>query len=157
MQWSDVLKDESLRDLPYKIELNEYGKIEMSPASNKHGLYQIEIAKLLTKLPSGKVIAECSIQTNQGVKVADVVWCSNGFLKKQCIEETPFRYAPEICVEIISPSNSYQEMQNKRQLYFDKGAKEVWLVSLDDSVQLFDKTGKIEQSHFGIQVEINQN
>jgi len=157
MQWSDVLKDKSLRDLPYKIELNEYGKIEMSPASNQHGLYQAEMTQLLAKLPLGKVITECSIQTSRGVKVADVVWCSNAFLKKQPIEETPFRYAPEICVEIVSPSNSYKEMQDKRLLYFDKGAKEVWLVSLDDSVQLFDKTGKIEQSHFGIRVEINQN
>jgi len=68
---SDVLNDESLRDLPYKIELNEYRKIEMSPASNQHGLYQAEITQLLTKLPSGKVITECSIQTSQGVKVAD--------------------------------------------------------------------------------------
>jgi len=92
--------------------------------------------------------------SNKGVKVADVVWCSNEFLKKHSLEETPFTNAPEICVEIISPSNSYKEMQIKRQLYFDKGAKEVWLVSLDDSVQLFDKTGKIEKSHFGISTDL---
>jgi len=153
MQWSDVLKDETLQNLPYKIELNEYGKIEMSPASNKHGLYQTKIVKLLAQL-GGETISECSIQTNKGVKVADVVWCSNEFLKKQSVEETPFRISPEICVEIISPSNSYKEMQVKRQLYFDKGAKEVWLVSLDDSIQLFDRTGKIEKSHFGVAIEL---
>ncbi len=33
MKWQDVLLDKTLQDLPYKIELNEYGKIEMSPAS----------------------------------------------------------------------------------------------------------------------------
>ena len=31
MQWQDVLADKSLQDLPYKIELNEKGNIEMSP------------------------------------------------------------------------------------------------------------------------------
>ena len=30
-----VRRDPSLRDLPYKIELNSRGKIEMSPASNR--------------------------------------------------------------------------------------------------------------------------
>ena len=27
MQWSEVMADKSLQNLPYKIELNEYGKI----------------------------------------------------------------------------------------------------------------------------------
>jgi hypothetical protein len=35
MEWIEVLADPVLRDLPYKIELNEYGKIVMSPASNQ--------------------------------------------------------------------------------------------------------------------------
>jgi hypothetical protein len=37
MQWADVLADRSLRDLPYKIELDRNGNIIMSPASNRHG------------------------------------------------------------------------------------------------------------------------
>ena len=47
MKWQDVLSDKTLQDLPYKIELNEYGKIEMSPASFIHSLLQGEIAKRL--------------------------------------------------------------------------------------------------------------
>ncbi len=47
MQWSDVLNDKSLSNLPYKIELNEYGQIVMSPASNQHGFLQVEIAFFL--------------------------------------------------------------------------------------------------------------
>ena len=35
MQWQEVIAHPSLQDLPFKIELNEYGKIEMSPASNR--------------------------------------------------------------------------------------------------------------------------
>ena len=33
MQWQEVLADKSLHDLPYKIELNEKGLIEMPPVS----------------------------------------------------------------------------------------------------------------------------
>ena len=41
MQWSEVITDKSLKDLPYKIELDRYGNILMSPASNRHGRMQL--------------------------------------------------------------------------------------------------------------------
>jgi hypothetical protein len=31
LRWAEVVRDPSLQDLPYKIELNARGKIEMSP------------------------------------------------------------------------------------------------------------------------------
>jgi len=54
MQWSDVLNDKSLSNLPYKIELNEYGQIVMSPASNQHGFLQVEIAFFYAATKSAK-------------------------------------------------------------------------------------------------------
>jgi len=32
LRWAEVCRDASLENLPYKIELNAWGKIEMSPA-----------------------------------------------------------------------------------------------------------------------------
>lgn len=82
MQWSDVVDNPYLQNLPFKIELNRYGKIEMPPASNKYGRLQIKIGALLErKLKQGEALSECSIQTSEGVKVADVAWCSKAFLK----------------------------------------------------------------------------
>ena len=37
MKWDEVCKDTLLQDLPYKVELNEWGNIVLSPASNRHG------------------------------------------------------------------------------------------------------------------------
>ena len=37
MRWTEVCNDPALRSLPYKIELNAWGKIEISPASNRQG------------------------------------------------------------------------------------------------------------------------
>ena len=45
-----------------------------------------------------------------------------------------FERAPEICVEILSPSNSIAEIDQKRALYFDAGAGEVWICNPDGSV-----------------------
>jgi Uma2 family endonuclease len=45
--------------------------------------------------------------------------------------------APEICVEILSPSNTASEIDEKRALYFDAGAIEVWICKLDGSFIFF--------------------
>ena len=34
-RWQEMQEDPTLRDLPYKIELNAWGKVEMSPASEQ--------------------------------------------------------------------------------------------------------------------------
>ncbi len=128
MQWSEVINNPILQDLPFKIELNKFGNILMSPASNQHGRIQVQISvNLNNELPLEEVIAECSIQTPEGVKVADVAWASNDFINTYSYK-TPYPKAPEICVEIASPSNSKVEIANKVNLYLAKGAQEAWIV-----------------------------
>lgn len=154
MQWSEVLTSPYLKDLPFKIELNRYGKIEMTPASNKHGNLQCKISSLLErKLKKGEVFVECSVQTSEGVKVADVAWCSKTFIKQHDYE-TPYSQAPELCVEVVSPSNSKQEMLEKAELYLQAGAEEVWVVWENGEIDYYDKAGKLPQSAFGIEPKI---
>ncbi len=154
MQWSEVIASPYLQDLPFKIELNRYGKIEMSPSSNQHNYTQTELAILLRrKLKKGKTFSECSIATTEGVKVVDVVWCSKEFIKKYGYE-TPYQTAPEICIEVVSPSNSKEEMHNKVKLYLAAGAKEVWIYWESDKIEFFNLTGQIEQSGYGIAVKL---
>ncbi len=155
MLWSEVLADKSLQDLPYKIELNEWGKIEMSPATNIHSFYQAKVMRLLIKkMSKGETMPEFAIQTDKGVKAPDVVWCSKEFLQQHSIHQSPFTAAPELCVEIVSDSNTFKEMKRKMKLYFAKGAKEVWLVSLKGEVRFFAPDGEIPQSGFGIKVKL---
>ena len=146
MEWSEVLDNPSLRDLPFKIELNKFGKLLMSPASNEHGRIQSRLAAaLLNKLPKGDVITECSIQTSDGVKVADVAWLSEVFVNEFSFM-TPYPKAPELCIEIVSPSNSKIEIQDKVDLYLAKGAIEVWVAYDLYNIQIFSCMGCIEQS-----------
>lgn len=127
MRWSQVLEDPTLKNLPYKVELNEWGNIVLSPASNRHGLLQAELTGLLRELRTeGRVITECSINTLKGVKVADVAWGSASFFERNGLA-TPYDEAPELCIEVVSPSNSPDEMKEKIALYLAKGAKEVWV------------------------------
>ena len=146
MEWSEVINNPLLQNLPFKIELNKFGKLLMSPASNSHGMLQGQLAAaLVNKHPEGKVITECSVHTSEGVKVADVAWASNAFLSEFGYT-TPYPKAPELCVEIVSPSNSKEEITGKVELYLAKGAQEVWVVYENQRLDIFNHTGSIETS-----------
>jgi len=141
-RWTEVVNDPALRDLPYKIELNAWGKIEMSPASNRHGRLQSHVAsELLRQMGSGEVITECSVLTDIGVRVPDVAWLSDDFLRLHG-ETTPYPRAPELCVEIVSESNTEAELEEKTRAYLAAGAVEVWLVSESGEAQYFDASGR---------------
>ena len=146
MEWAEIIENPFLKNLPFKIEMDEWGKILMSPASNNHGYLQADLVyELRTKLPKGKVITECSIQTPKGVKVADVAWLSNEFMAEHGFN-TPYPVAPEICIEVVSPSNSKAEMEEKISLYLNQGAREVWLCDQKGKISYFSNKGQTEQS-----------
>ncbi len=138
MDWQEVCEHSSLKDLPFKIELDEYGRIIMSPANLFHSALQIRIAIILEKqLNNGIALSECAIKTSKGTKVADIAWVSNGIWEK-IKEKTEAPIAPEICVEIIFASNTQKEMSEKSQLYFAAGAKEVWLCDEKGRLSFFN-------------------
>ncbi|WP_395747571.1 Uma2 family endonuclease [Prosthecobacter sp.] len=63
--------------------------------------------------------------TSDGIKGADAAWISESRVKRG-LKDDVLTIAPEICVEVVSPGNTRQEMENKRELYFAAGAEEVW-------------------------------
>jgi Uma2 family endonuclease len=150
LRWAEVCNDPLLRDLPYKIELNAFGNIEMSPASNRHGRLQFKVGQQLAhQLPDGDVVTECSIATEIGVRVPDVVWASSEFLLKYG-DATPYPQAPEICVEVRSPSNAPEEMELKTRAYLAAGAVEVWVVSEDGELSVFDANGRQARTRYPV-------
>jgi Uma2 family endonuclease len=144
--WRRLLNDRSLDDVPYRIETDRFGKVLMTPAKNWHALLQYEVLdRLRAMIPDGKLLTECAIGTADGVKVPDVAWLSAGFLAR-IKEVDPMLEAPEICVEIVSKGNSKREMDLKRRLYFDAGAKEFWLCNKKGRMRFFTPEGEVEQS-----------
>ncbi|HEX6566206.1 MAG TPA: Uma2 family endonuclease, partial [Chthoniobacterales bacterium] len=45
--------------------------------------------------------------------------------------------APEICVEVLSPSNTPSAIEEKRALYFGAGAKEVWICKENGKLEFY--------------------
>ncbi|MES2707287.1 MAG: Uma2 family endonuclease [Verrucomicrobiota bacterium] len=138
-RWEEVCADRTLARLPGKIETNAHGTVlMMPPPSGNHSSRQGEIAFILRSLLGGRAIPECPISTIDGVRAADVGWYSDArFARVQ--GQIAFETAPEICVEVISPSNTPWEMREKRQLYFEAGAEEVWLCAEDGAMSFFHR------------------
>jgi Uma2 family endonuclease len=149
-RWLAMVDDPLLVDVPGKLELNEKGAIELTPANNRHGLYQAQVAVEIQRLlPTGTVITECSIETEIGVRVPDVAWASADFIRRHGTT-TPYPAAPEICVEVLSPSNTNVEIREKVAAYIAAGAREVWLVGEDGSIEISSDAGVQPASAFGI-------
>ena len=52
----------------------------------------------------------------------------------------------EVCIEVLSPSNTQSEMDEKRGLYFARGANEVWLCDEQGNLSFYDCTGLLPSS-----------
>jgi len=146
VSWKQICADPALQDLPYKIETNARGQLVMSPTHQYHGRLAHQIARLLEdKLPGGVSYTESAIRTSKGVKVADAVWCT-AERWEQIKDAYDAPVAPQICVEVLSPANTEDEMAEKRVLYFEAGAEEVWLCDAEGAISFFDPDGRRESS-----------
>lgn len=157
MRWEEVCEHPGLKNLPFKIELNERGEIVMNAVKVIHSLYQGEIEYLLRSLlETGKTLPECAIKTGRGTKVADVAWATKERVKL-IRNETECSIAPEICVAVCSSSNTQDEMKEKLSLYFASGALEVWLCK-DGDMSFFNNDGNMGASglvpNFPARIEI---
>lgn len=146
MNWQEVCTNPALQNLPYKMELNRQGQIIMSPASVRHVIFQARIIALLNKqVADWLVVPEFPIETADGVKVADV-----GLLAmEQAItikHNITSAFAPIICVEVLSPTNTLAEMNHKKKLYFDKGAEEFWICDQMGNMTFYDRNGELPES-----------
>ena len=145
-RWQEIVEDPLLSELPYKVETNHRGQIVLSPHKNRHTFQQKTVQKKLDELLSdGEAFQELAISTNGGTKQVDVVWASDARLKEMKMTGDPTTLAPEICVEVMSDSNDWDEMHQKRELYLEAGAEEVWVVGKDGQVWFF-KTEEMQNS-----------
>jgi len=146
--WERVLHDPQLRDLPFKIETNRHGQLVLSPHTPFHSRFQSRVLRLLDEYapPSGEATIEFAVQTSRGVKVPDVVWLSEDRWSQIPEDAEASPVVPELCVEVRSAGNTDEEMTEKRRLYLEEGAQEVWVCDEEGALRFFDAEGERTQS-----------
>lgn len=145
--WDKILGNPEFAAMPYRFETDEHGQIILSPwESPIHGARAAFISRELGRFtPFGRTVISCPISTRKGVKAADVAWCSPEIWSESEGKSCLLR-APEICVEILSPSNTRGEIEEKKQLYFDAGAKEFWLCGEEGSMSFSTRDATLPAS-----------
>lgn len=140
-RWEEVCADSFLASLPHRFETNAFGYLLMSPPpALRHARYCAEIMLTLRDmLPNGASYENVPVSTSDGVRALDVVWGSTELLQGDGADDLLFEKCPEICVEVMSPSNTLKEMAHKKTLYFDAGAEEVWLCAEDGKMTFYTK------------------
>jgi len=148
-RYRGLCDDRRFANLPGKIELDVWGRLLMSPASAYHGHIQARLCQELAIL-GGQAFVEASVLTATGVLVADVAWASAEFMRAHGFE-TPYTQAPELCIEVVSPSNSVKELGEKTEAYLAAGADEVWIVYPQSKrCEFHGKQGPIASSRYAV-------
>lgn len=143
-----ICDDPCFARVPGKVELDAWGRVLMSPPSAYHGLMQSRLDYKLRTVLGGEVVTEAPIATPAGLFLADLAWLSPSYISRYGIQLTLMR-APEICIEVISPSNSVRELHEKRDGYLAVGAEEVWFVyPKSKRCEFYGKEGQLPRSHY---------
>lgn len=138
-RWDEICADPFLASLDYRFETDQLGHLIMTPpAGFDHSDSQGCLLERLRDLmpANGKARPECPLSTSAGTKAVDAIWISDERLKRSR-QGSLLVIAPEICVEVLSPSNTRQEIEEKRRLYFEAGAEEFWICGLDGTMEFY--------------------
>jgi len=150
VRYRKMCEDPCLKNVPGKLELDVWGRLLMTPPATYHGLLQGRLAHMLKAALGGDVFTEVAIATPAGLFLPDVAWASPAFMRGYQ-SENPLMRAPEICIEVVSPSNSIKEMTEKRDAYMASGAQEVWLVYLTSKrCEFYGPAGRLPNSAFAV-------
>ena len=151
-RWQQLADDPLVAAIPFKVELNEKGVIEVSPPTTRHAFLQAFVtSELGRQRPEGTTFTECPVETEIGMRVPDVVWASAEFMARHR-EEKQFSVGPDLCVEVLSPRNTHAEMAEKKAAYLAAGAREVWIVGDDGVPEIYTSAGRVSVSTLGFEL-----
>lgn len=118
-----------------RYDLLQGGLIKMSPVGLPHGKIAARLSKALglyiDEHRLGEVYVEVGFRLENNpdtVLGPDVAFVSHARLKQTESEEGFFPGAPDLAIEVISPSETDQDVQTKVAAYLQAGAKLVWVV-----------------------------
>lgn len=118
-------------DGPVYHELR-HGEIVSVPRPKlKHFFVQRNLRRLLESVAErGSVVdTEFAFRAlpEYELRVADVAWVAAERMKDIDLE-SHFRGAPDLVIEVLSPSNTVAEIYDKEKLCLENGAREFWVV-----------------------------
>ena len=139
---------EQLPDDEMQYELDEGELITMPPAGEEHCGVEVETILLLGPFVKRRSLGRV-YPGDMGFRLsAHTVRCPDvAFVRKERLETGRrkgfFNGAPDLAVEIFSPSDSVPQLMRKVQQYLRAGTHTVWVLYPDEKrVHVFEASGK---------------
>jgi len=150
-----------------RYELRHGELVKVPPPKHGHFLIQQMLRDLLDRAAAGqgRAYTEAAFRAlpDGEYRVADVAYASKERWVQQDTEGA-FSGAPDLVIEVLSPSNTAAEMLDRRTLCLENGAREFWLVdaghrqvevSTPDGHTVTYKTGQEISLFFGGSVPVD--
>jgi Uma2 family endonuclease len=119
---------------PFFYELHNGELVKVTRPVHKHHLLQERLVELLRPVSSGlgHVTMELAFRAlpEYEFRVADVAFVSQERWD-QIDPEGNLRGAPDLVIEVLSPSNTAAEMSKKKRLCLENGCREFWVLDAD--------------------------
>ncbi|MGQ9632305.1 MAG: Uma2 family endonuclease [bacterium] len=139
MSETAIMTAEELFKLPddgYRHELVRGELITMTPTGGWHGAIAMRIGGYLNSYVSGNDLgvvctAEAGFKLFEDpdtVRAPDISFVSRERIPREGIPEGFWPFAPDLAVEVISPSDRFEEVQMKVEDYLRAGTRMVWIV-----------------------------
>ena len=119
-----------------RYELVKGELVYMSPAGMKHGNITGDLASRMIVHAQTNLCGEVFVKSGyilerepDTVRGPDISFVSKARIPKEGIPDGFFEMAPDVAVEIVSPSDRYQDIEEKVHEYLNAGSKMVWVVS----------------------------
>lgn len=136
---TSAITAEELERMPHhdrRVELVRGEVIEMAPAGFDHGSVALTIAVYLHAfVRQHKLGVVCAAETGfilsrnpDTVRAPDAAFVSAGRVAQQQRKEGFFDGPPDLAVEVVSPGDSAEEVEEKTLEYLQAGARLVWIV-----------------------------
>ncbi len=134
-----LMTAEELFQLPtddYKYELAEGELIRRPPTGAKHGNVSVRVGRLLDEYVEAHDLGiVCGAETGfilqrtpDVVRAPDVAFVAKDRIPATGVPETYWPFAPDLAVEVVSPSDRVDDLQAKVGEYFTAGTRLVWVI-----------------------------
>ena len=127
----------AMPDDGFRYELVRGELRRMSPAGSEHGALIFNITLLLGQHVKANNLGVC-FAAETGFKIAsdpdtvrapDVAFVSRGHIPEDGIPINFWPGAPDLAVEVVSPGDTYTEVEEKVEQWLGAGARAVWVVN----------------------------
>lgn len=121
----------------FRYELMKGELIKMSPTGGKHGILTIRLGAALVQHVEANNLGEAFgaetgfiLATNPDtVRAPDAAFVSRERIPPGDFPEKFWPGAPDLAVEVLSPSDTLYEVEEKIEQYLEAGVKLVWIVN----------------------------